>query len=117
MRSRTRTVVVLFAAAAAIALVAAGCGGGGGSGGSSTTTTTSAASNFKAALVSDVAGFNDNGFNKNQLLGLDKMKSSARDQAISMVSHSSSDYVPNYNKAVHATRTSSSRPASCSGTR
>ena len=30
-------------------------------------TTTAAASNFKAALVSDVAGFNDNGFNKNQL--------------------------------------------------
>ncbi len=100
MRSRTRTVVVLFAAAAAIALVAAGCGGGGG-GGSSNTTTTSAASNFKAALVSDVAGFNDNGFNKNQLLGLNKMKSQLGIQALPVVSHSSSDYVPNYNKAVH----------------
>ena len=101
MRSRTRTVVVLFAAAAAIALVAAGCGGGGGSGGSSTTTTTSAANNFKAALVSDVAGFNDNGFNKNQLLGLEKMKAQLGITAISKVSHSSSDYVPNYNAAVH----------------
>ena len=54
-------------AVAAIALVAAGCGGGGG-GGSNTTTTQK--SSFKAALVSDVAGFNDNGFNKNQLAGL-----------------------------------------------
>jgi basic membrane protein A and related proteins len=102
LRSRTRTVAVLFAAAVAVALVAAGCGGGGGSGGNSTTTTTSAASNFKAALVSDVAGFNDNGFNKNQLLGLNKMKSQIGIQALPIVSHSSSDYVPNYNKAVHA---------------
>ncbi len=102
MRSRTRTVVVLSAAAAVIALVAAGCGGGGGSGGSSDTMTTNAASNFKAALISDVAGFNDNGFNKNQLLGLNKMKSQLGIQALPVVSHSSSDYVPNYNKAVHA---------------
>jgi basic membrane protein A len=93
--------VVLFAAAAGIALVAAGCGGGGG-GGNNTTTTTSAASNFKAALISDVAGFNDNGFNKNQLLGLNKMKSVLGIQSLPVVSHSSSDYVPNYNKAVHA---------------
>ena len=100
MRSRTRTVAVLFAAAVAVAFVAAGCGGGGGSGGNSTTT--NAASNFKAALVSDVAGFNDNGFNKNQLLGLNKMKSQLGIQALPIVSHSSSDYVPNYNKAVHA---------------
>ena len=78
MRSRTRTVAVLFAAAVAVALVAAGCGGGGGSGGS-TKTTTSAESNFKAALVSDVAGFNDNGFNKNQLQGLNKTASTDRD--------------------------------------
>jgi basic membrane lipoprotein Med (substrate-binding protein (PBP1-ABC) superfamily) len=69
---RTRTLVIGAIAVAAVALVAAGCGGGGGGG--SNTTTTSAASNFKAALVSDVAGFNDNGFNKNQLLGLNKMR-------------------------------------------
>jgi len=100
LRSRTRTLGVLFAAAAAVALVAAGCGGGGGGGSSSTSTTPK--SNFKAALVSDVAGFNDNGFNKNQLLGLNKMKSELGITAIPAVSHSSSDYVPNYNKVVHA---------------
>jgi basic membrane protein A and related proteins len=100
LRSRTRTIAVLLAAAASITLVAAGCGGGGGSG--NNTTTTNAASNFKAALVSDVAGFNDNGFNKNQLLGLNKMKQQLGIQALPKVSHSSSDYVPNYNAAVHA---------------
>ena len=101
MRSRTRTLAVLFGASAVVVLVAAGCGGGGGSGGS-TTATTSAANSFKAALVSDVAGFNDNGFNKNQLLGLEKMKAQLGIQALPKVSHSSSDYVPNYNAAVHA---------------
>jgi basic membrane protein A and related proteins len=101
LRSRTRTIAVLFALAVGVTLVAAGCGGGGG-GGTSSATTTNAASNFKAALVSDVAGFNDNGFNKNQLLGLQKMKSVLGIQTLPAVSHSSSDYVPNYNKAVHA---------------
>jgi basic membrane protein A and related proteins len=98
LRSRTRTLGVLFAAATAVVLVAAGCGGGGGSG---TTTSTTPKSSFKGALVSDVAGFNDNGFNKNQLLGLEKMKSQLGITALPLVSHSSADYVPNYNKAVH----------------
>ena len=101
MRSRTRTLAVLFAAAAVVAFVAAGCGGGGSSGGTSATTT-APKSNLKAALVSDVAGFNDNGFNKNQLLGLEKMKAVLGITSIPKVSHSSSDYVPNYNAAVHA---------------
>jgi basic membrane protein A len=86
--------------AAAVAFVAAGCGGGGG--GSSNNTTTAPKSNFKAALVSDIATFNDNGFNKNQLKGLQKMGSQLGIQTLPVVSHSSSDYVPNYNKAVHA---------------
>ncbi|HEY3578736.1 MAG TPA: BMP family ABC transporter substrate-binding protein [Gaiellaceae bacterium] len=99
MRSRTRTLVVLFAAAAAVALVAAGCGGGGG-GGDSTGTTQK--SSFKAALISDIAGFNDNGFNKNQLKGLNNSASKLGITAISKVSHSSSDYQPNYNAAIRA---------------
>jgi basic membrane protein A and related proteins len=99
LRSRTRTVGVLFVAATAVALVAAGCGGGGGGG--SNPTTTAAQNNFKAALVSDVAGFNDNGFNKNQLLGLNKMKAQLGITALPAVSHSSSDYVPNFNKVIH----------------
>jgi basic membrane protein A len=99
LRSRTRTLVVLSAAVAAVALVAAGCGGGGGGGGNTTTTQKSS---FKAALVSDIAGFNDNGFNKNQLKGLNNSASQLGITGISKVSHSSSDYDPNYNAAVRA---------------
>ena len=56
---------------------------------------------YKAALVSDVAGFNDNGFNKNQLKGLKKAAATINGTALSYISHSSSDYQPNYNQAVH----------------
>src|ERR1700751_1206720 len=56
---------------------------------------------YKAALVSDVAGFNDNGFNKNQLKGLKAAAKKLGGTAFPIVSHSSSDYQPNYNTAVH----------------
>jgi basic membrane protein A len=56
---------------------------------------------YKAALVSDVAGFNDNGFNKNQLKGLNEAKSKLGVIADPIVSHASTDYQPNYNKAIH----------------
>jgi len=56
---------------------------------------------YKAALVSDVAGFNDNGFNKNQLKGLNQAKAKLGVVADPIVSHSSTDYQPNYNKAIH----------------
>ena len=56
---------------------------------------------YKAALVSDVAGFNDNGFNKNQLKGLNQAHSKLGVTVFPIVSHSSSDYQPNYNTAVH----------------
>ena len=56
---------------------------------------------FKAALVSDVAGFNDNGFNKLQLVGLKKQTALYGGKYYALVSHSSSDYTPNYNTAVN----------------
>jgi basic membrane protein A and related proteins len=56
---------------------------------------------YKAALVSDVAGFNDNGFNKNQLKGLKRAAKKIGGTAYPLVSHASSDYQPNYNQAVH----------------
>ncbi len=56
---------------------------------------------YKAALVSDVAGFNDNGFNKNQLKGLKRAVKAIGGIAYPIVSHSSSDYQPNYNQAIH----------------
>jgi basic membrane protein A len=56
---------------------------------------------YKAALVSDVAGFNDNGFNKLQLKGLKAAAKAIKGKAIPLVSHASTDYQPNYNTAVH----------------
>ena len=55
---------------------------------------------FTAALVSDIAGFNDNGFNKNQLKGLNDAAKKIGGTAISEVSHSTSDYAPNFNAAI-----------------
>jgi len=85
-------------AAGAIALVAA-LAVGTAFGGSSKANAPKAG--YKAALVSDVAGFNDNGFNKNQLKGLKQAAKKLNGTAFPIVSHSSSDYQPNYNTAVH----------------
>jgi basic membrane protein A and related proteins len=98
LRSRTRTLVVPAAVVAVLALIAAGCGGGGGGGSNNTTTSQKKA--FKAALVSDIAGFNDNGFNKNQLKGLNLEASKLGITPITKISHSSGDYGPNYNAAL-----------------
>jgi basic membrane protein A len=67
-------------------------------GGSSKSSTK--ASGYTAALVSDIAGFNDNGFNKNQLKGLNQAIAKVGGTAISEVSHSTSDYAPNFNAAI-----------------
>jgi len=56
---------------------------------------------YKAALISDVVGFNDSGFNKLQLQGLKKAVKKIHGTAIPLVSHSQSDYQPNYTTAVH----------------
>jgi basic membrane protein A len=56
---------------------------------------------YKAALISDVVGFNDSGFNKLQLQGLKKAAKKVHGTAIPLVSHSQSDYQPNYTTAVH----------------
>jgi basic membrane protein A len=85
-------------AAGAVALIAAlavGTAFGGGS------KANAPKAGYKAALVSDVAGFNDNGFNKNQLKGLKQAAKKLGGTAFPIVSHSSSDYQPNYNTAVH----------------
>ena len=58
-------------------------------------------SGYKAALVSDVVGFNDSGFNKLQLQGLKKAAKKIHGPAIPLVAHSQSDYQPNYTTAVH----------------
>jgi basic membrane protein A and related proteins len=56
---------------------------------------------YTAALISDVVGFNDSGFNKLQLAGLNKWAKQTGGKAIPLVSHAESDYQPNYTTAVH----------------
>lgn len=87
--------------AAGVAALAAAIAVGTALGGSKASTTHKAQkASYKAALVSDVATFNDNGFNKNQLKGLNKSKKLGV-KVFPIVSHASSDYQPNYNQAVH----------------
>src|SRR5712692_2826874 len=57
-------------------------------------------SSIKAALVSDVIGFNDAGFNRNQLKGLNNAVKKVGGTAIPEVSHATSDYAPNFNDAI-----------------
>ena len=85
--------------AAGVAALAAAIAVGTALGGSKAPTAQKAG--YKAALVSDVAGFSDNGFNKNQKKGLIRAAKKIGGTAFPIVSHSSSDYQPNYNTAVH----------------
>jgi basic membrane protein A len=55
---------------------------------------------YPVALVSDVAGFSDNGFNKAQLAGLMKAQAKLNVKAFPIVSTKTADYQPNYNKAL-----------------
>ena len=55
---------------------------------------------FKAYLVGDTGGFNDNGFNKNQVKGLNQAAKKVGATATILSSHSGSDYAPNYNTAI-----------------
>jgi len=55
---------------------------------------------YGVALISDVAGFSDNGFNKAQYQGLLKAKSKLGIKAYPIVSTKTGDYGPNYNKAL-----------------
>ncbi len=50
--------------------------------------------------MSDLIGFNDAGFNKNQLKGLNEAVAKVGGTAIPEVSHSASDYAPNFNAAI-----------------
>jgi basic membrane protein A and related proteins len=92
---RVRRWVLAAGVAALAAAIAVGTAFGSGK------THTTQKAGYKAALVSDVVGFNDSGFNKLQLQGLKKAAKKIGGTAIPLVSHSQSDYQPNYTTAVH----------------
>jgi basic membrane protein A len=62
--------------------------------------TASSRASYTVALIADTAGFNDNGFNKNQLKGLNSATKKIGGTPISLLSHSASDYGPNINTAI-----------------
>jgi basic membrane protein A len=55
---------------------------------------------FKAALVSDIGTFNDKSFNESQLDGLKRAKTQLGVGIVPLESKSTSQYAPNFNKAV-----------------
>ena len=90
------------AAGGAAALLLAGCGGSSSSTSTSQQTTTSGGggAGFTAALVSDIGKFTDKGFNQNQLKGLNDAKRKLGVTGLPLQSNSTSDYAPNFNRAV-----------------
>ena len=85
--------------AAGVVALAAAIAVGTALGGSNTPKTHKAG--FRMGLVSDVVGFNDSGFNKLQLAGLKRAAKKVHGVSDPLVSHSASDYQPNYTTAVH----------------
>ncbi len=83
-----------LAAIALLALLAASCGGGGSGeagGGES--------SAVRVALVTDIGGLNDRGFNALANKGLERAQDQLGIEGRVFISHSASDYVPNLSQA------------------
>jgi basic membrane protein A len=80
---------------ALLALVAAACGGSGSSGSSDTTK----GADVKVALVTDIGGLNDRGFNALANKGLERAKREMGVQGRVFVSKAGADYVPNLTAA------------------
>ncbi len=93
---------LVAAAGGAAALLLAGCGGSSNSTSTAQQTTTSrgGGAGFTAALVSDIGKFTDKGFNQNQLKGLNDAKRKLGVTGLPLQSNSTSDYAPNFNRAV-----------------
>src|SRR6187551_2823775 len=74
-----------------VAALAAGCGGGSDSG--------SGGSDVKVALVTDIGGLNDRGFNALANAGLERAEKDLGIQGRVFISKSATDYVPNLTSA------------------
>ncbi|HEY1318248.1 MAG TPA: hypothetical protein VGF10_13575 [Gaiella sp.] len=78
-----------LAVVAALGLLASACGGGGESGGQPGT------SDVRVALVTDIGGLNDRGFNALANTGLERAEDEFGIDGRVFISDSASDYVPN----------------------
>jgi basic membrane protein A len=86
-----RSLVFGCAAIVVLATLAAGCGGSGDGG--------SSGSDVKVALVTDIGGLNDRGFNALANAGLERAEKDLGIQGRVFISKSASDYVPNLTSA------------------
>lgn len=113
MKTTTRRLLAVAPALiGAAALTLSGCAkppgttaGGAASGGTSASSSSSAsagASDYKACMVSDTAGFNDKSFNQTSLKGLTDAASSFGIQTDKIQSSSASDYAKNLSSMVGA---------------
>ena len=96
--------ILALALVALFTLAAAACGGGGGSegqgtDGEATGTTSTTGSAIKVALVTDIGGLNDRGFNALANQGLERAERDLGIDGRVFISHAASDYVPNLSQA------------------
>ena len=96
MISRARTTFIAILAVA-LALMAAGCGSSSSS--SSSTSSEPEASSIKVALITDIGGLNDKGFNALAYQGLQEAKTKYGVEGRALISKSAADYVPNLSTA------------------
>ena len=83
-----RRVVVVVVSAVLLSLLTGACGGGSGGNAAS-------GSNARVALVTDIGGLNDRGFNALANTGLERAEKELGIQGRVFISKSASDYVPN----------------------
>ena len=88
-----------------------GCGSSSDSSSSETTDTT-AGSSMKVAIVTDIGGLNDKGFNALAYKGLQEAKAEYGIGGRALISKSAADYVPNLRPPPSRATTSSSQSAS-----
>jgi basic membrane protein A len=91
--------VLLLVPIAVLALLAASCGGGGNESEGTTGGTTTGGESVRVALVTDIGGLNDRGFNALANDGLERAESQLGVEGRVFISNKASDYVPNLTQA------------------
>ena len=99
--SRSMLRILALSLVALLALAAAACGGGADSGSEGTggETTGTTGSSIRVALVTDIGGLNDRGFNALANKGLERAEQELGIQGRVFISDAASDYVPNLSQA------------------
>ncbi len=98
MARRAPQLLASLALLGVLALLAASCGGGGNEG-AGETGSGSGGSDLRVALVTDIGGLNDRGFNALANTGLERAEDQLGIDGRVFISDAASDYVPNLSQA------------------